>query len=107
MNNIYHQYYSFALTKGTNVFSTIPLPATPAAIILITTTASYSGCYHSHLYNWMAQPQLAATTVTAGFGNAVVAYGYAMTGTVITSCSSATIVTTTLFKSNIFTGAQF
>jgi len=55
----------------------------------------------------MAQPQLAATTVTAGFGNAVVAYGYAMTGTVITSCSSATIVTTTLFKSNIFTGAQF
>ncbi len=30
-----------------------------------------------------------------------------MTGTAVTSCASAAVVTTTLFKSNIFTGAQY
>jgi hypothetical protein len=59
LNNIYHQYYSFALAKGTATFGTVSLTTTliaPATIILISITAAYSGCYHSHIYNWMAQP---------------------------------------------------
>jgi hypothetical protein len=55
----------------------------------------------------MAQPQVGATTVIGGFGNNVVAYGYAMTGTAITSCAAATVVTTTIYKSNVFYGAQY
>lgn len=55
----------------------------------------------------MAQPQVAATTVVAGFGTSAVAYGYAMSGTAITSCAAVSVVTSTLFKSNIFTGGQF
>jgi len=30
-----------------------------------------------------------------------------MTGTAVTTCALNTVITTTLFKSNIFTGAQF
>jgi len=59
LNNIYHQYYSFPLSKGTATYSSTTVTSTAAAIapvILITITAAYSGCYHSHIYNWMAQP---------------------------------------------------
>jgi len=112
MNNIYHQYYSFTLAKGTAAFSTLTiiviLPITPAPVATSTATIGYNACYHSHLYNWMAQPQVAVTTsVTGGFGSGVVAYGYAMSGTAVTSCTSATVVTTSLFKSNTFYGAQY
>jgi len=113
LNNIYHQYYSFALTKGTATFSTVSVVVIQIAIpttssqTTISILAAYGGCYHSHLYNWMAQPQLAVTTQYGGYGNSVVGYGYAMSGTAVTSCTSATVVTTTLFKANIFTGAQY
>jgi hypothetical protein len=57
----------------------------------------------------MAQPTLSSTavvtSVTAGFGNSVVGYGYAMVGTATTSCVAATIVTTTLFLKSVFYGA--
>jgi hypothetical protein len=61
------------------------------------------------MYNWMAQPVVAATAVTDGLGEAVVAYGYAMSGTSITACTAATIVTTTLYISGTkaFSGARF
>jgi hypothetical protein len=90
--------------------------AIPAVIAVTSSsnaiTAAYSGCYHTHIYNWMVQPSLATTailtSVTAGFGNLVVAYGYSMVGTSATSCVVSTIVTTTLFvKSATFAGAQY
>jgi hypothetical protein len=61
------------------------------------------------MYNWMGQPAIAATTIIDGIGDAVVAYGYAMSGTSITACTAATIVTTTLYTSatKVFTGARF
>jgi hypothetical protein len=61
------------------------------------------------MYNWMAQPAIAATTIIDGLGEAVVAYGYAMSGTSITACTAATIVTTTLYISatKAFSGARF
>jgi hypothetical protein len=111
MNNIYHQYYSFTIAKGSSIFSTITgtniIAAGNIITTLITTATLYSGCYHTHLYNWMAQPQLAATTIYAGFGNSAIAYGYAMTGTAVTTCAAVTVVTSTLFKTTIFNGAQF
>jgi len=113
MNNIYHQYYTFSLTKGTSTFTTVAItvtaPIIPAPVPTISVAASYGGCYHSHIYNWMAQPQVSGSTptITSGFGNSVVAYGYAMTGTAVTSCTAAAVVTATLFKTNIFTGAQY
>jgi hypothetical protein len=60
LNNIYHQYYSFTLSKGTATYAAFT-HISPATIIIITSilisiTAAYTGCYHSHLYNWMAMP---------------------------------------------------
>jgi hypothetical protein len=107
LNNIYHQYYSFTISKGTATYGTTIVTIIPTPVTLVSITAAYGACYHSHLYNWMAQPQVAATTVTGGFGTSTVAYGYAMSGTAVTSCASATVVSTILFKSNIFTGAQY
>jgi hypothetical protein len=51
----------------------------------------------------MTQPVLnAPTTVTTGFGSAVVGYGYAMTGTTITACTqnaaNLLVTSTTVFK---------
>jgi hypothetical protein len=64
-----------------------------------------------HIYNWIAMPTLsstsAVTSVTAGYGSAVVGYGYAMVGTATTACAVATIVTTTLFATSKFMGAQY
>jgi hypothetical protein len=57
----------------------------------------------------MAQPQTASSSVIAGFASNLVAYGYAMSGTAVTSCAAATIVTTTLYSTTAktFTGAQY
>jgi hypothetical protein len=52
MNNIYYQYYSFSITKGSNTFSTTFTYATGSTGNKVTSTVS--GCTHSHLYNWMA-----------------------------------------------------
>jgi hypothetical protein len=64
-----------------------------------------------HIYNWIAMPTLATTSivtsVTTGFGNAVVGYGYAMVGTATTACAVSTIVTATLFATATFKGAQY
>jgi len=110
MNNIYHQYYSFTIAKGTATFATATYTVTgaiPATASVSAITAAYAACYHTHLYNWLAQPQVAATTVTGGFGNSAIAYGYAMSGTAVTSCIMTATIYASLFKSNIFTGAQF
>jgi hypothetical protein len=121
LNNNYYQYYYIALTKGTATYTaigqTVPthtdaaIATNSVAAILSTITNVYSGCWHMHIYNWIAMPTLsstsAVTSVTAGFGNAVVGYGYAMVGTATTACAVATIVTTTLFTSSKFYGAQY
>jgi len=88
MNNIYHQYYAFVLTKGSNAFASVSITVGTAISILIGSTAVYTGCHHSHLYNWLAQPAISTTTAVAGFGNSAVAYGYAMTGTTVTACAN-------------------
>jgi hypothetical protein len=77
--------------------------------LLRTINNVYNGCWHSHIYNWIAMPTIATTSivtsVTSGFGNAVVGYGYAMVGTTTTACAVSTIVTSTLFASSVFKGA--
>jgi hypothetical protein len=52
MNNIYYQYYSFSITKGSNTYSTTftYAPSTTGNKV----TVAVNGCTHSHLYNWMA-----------------------------------------------------
>jgi hypothetical protein len=56
-------------------------------------TYAFNACVHSHTRNWMAQPFLTTPGLSAGFGNAVVGYGYAMTGTTDAACALATVVT--------------
>jgi len=118
LNNNYYQYYYVALTKGTAAVSTTTTSYTtdnnPAGVIasaLITITNVYNGCYHMHIYNWIAMPSLVSTTaltsVTSGYASAVVGYGYAMTGTATTACAVSSIVTSILFLTNKFYGAQF
>jgi len=41
----------------------------------------------------MAQSQMTTSGVNAGFGSAVVGYGYAMTGTTDATCAAATAST--------------
>jgi hypothetical protein len=102
MNNIYYQYYSFTIAAGT----VTPTPAvTPVPAF---TTTSYSPCYHEHLYNWMAQPQVGTPALLAGMGDALVAYGYAMTGASLTACAKDTIVDSIYSATTkIFTGAKY
>lgn len=105
------------ISATAGIYTLTVAPAAITTVIAVTVpynavTAAYSGCYHTHIYNWMVQPSLATTailtSVTAGFGNLVVAYGYSMVGTSSTSCVVSTIVTTTLFvKSATFVGAQY
>jgi len=61
----------------------------------------------------MAQPWATTSGTSAGFGNAVVGYGYAMTGTTDAACTAATTTilaaTGSMYvkgtASNTFTGA--
>lgn len=46
----------------------------------------------------------AVTSLTNGFGDAVVGYGYSMVGTATTDCTVSAIVTTTLFTGTAFVG---
>lgn len=97
LTNIYYQYYSFTAPKGTITYGTSPAPNVAHA---------YTGCTHSHLYNWMGTPRFTANAL-AGIGDSMVAYGYAMSGTTLAACAIPTIVTTTLFSTTIFNGARF
>lgn len=56
----------------------------------------------------MATPVMGTAAVQAGLGNAVVAYGYVLTGTAVTSCVN-TIATATLYSATAktFSGAQY
>lgn len=127
LNNNYYQYYSSALTAGTWAYApaatTITYTAavttgTPAPAVVGTTAAStitvaYTGCYHSHIYNWIAMPSMSAagavTSATNGFGSAVCAYGYSMVGTATTDCAVSAIVTTDIFVTTgtLFKGGRF
>lgn len=51
LSNIYYQYYSFTAAKGAYTFGTSPAPNIAHA---------YTGCTHSHLYNWMGTPRFTA-----------------------------------------------
>merc|ERR1711982_5930 len=78
-----------------------------------TITVAYTGCYHAHIYNWLAMPSMSATgavtSATNGFGSAVCAYGYSMVGTATTDCAVSAIVTTDIFVTTgtLFKGGQF
>merc|ERR1719240_2057065 len=66
LNNNYYQYYTAALSAGTWAYAsasntitytvTGPVSGTTSAI-----TVTYSGCYHAHIYNWLAMPSMSAT----------------------------------------------
>lgn len=119
LNNNYYQYYSSALTAGTWAYAPAANPITyTAAAPAVTTptstvTVAYTGCYHSHIYNWIAMPSMSATgavtSATNGFGSAVCAYGYSMVGTATTDCTVSAIVTTDIFVTTgtLFKGGQF
>merc|ERR1719386_148177 len=122
LNNNYYQYYSSALTAGTWAYSpaataieyTAASGGTPAVTGSTTAiTVAYTGCYHSHIYNWIAMPSMTAagavTSATNGFGSAVCAYGYSMVGTATTDCTVSAIVTTDIFVTagTLFKGGQF
>jgi hypothetical protein len=101
------------LTGGTRTYAAIgSIVAYDTGLILSGTltsvTAVYTGCWHSHIYNWIAMPSMSAagavTSVVNGFGDAVVGYGYSMVGTATTDCTVSAIVTTDLF---LTTGTEF
>lgn len=106
MNNKYYQYYTYDIAAGTKSFAA----ASPKAAITGTNPAhtyAYNACSHTHLYNWMAVPVMGTASTTAGLGTAVVAYGYVLTGTAVTSCAN-TIATGTLYTSTkTFIGAAY
>lgn len=118
LNNNYYQYYTAALSSGTWAYAagaqTITYTASPAATTTSSTiTVAYTGCYHAHIYNWLAMPSMSATgavtSATNGFGSAVCAYGYSMVGTATTDCAVSAIVTTDIFVTTgtLFKGGQF
>lgn len=118
LNNNYYQYYNAALTAGTwayspNAITVTYVAATPTTADVSTITVAYTGCYHSHIYNWIAMPSMTAsgavTSATNGFGSAVCAYGYSMVGTATTDCTVSAIVTTDIFVTTgtLFKGGQF
>ena len=108
MNNKFYQYYTFDVAAGTKAFAA----ATPVAPLTATTnpahTYTYAACSHTHLYNWMAVPVLGTSAVQSGLGTAVVAYGYVLTGTAVTSCVNAA-ATGTLYTATTkaFSGAAY
>jgi hypothetical protein len=59
MNNKFYQYYTFDINAGTKAFAA----STPiAGAGSIAHTYAYAGCYHTHLYNWMATPVMGSST---------------------------------------------
>lgn len=119
LNNNYYQYYSSALTAGTWAYSpaanTITYTAAAPAVTSTTSTSTlaFTGCWHSHIYNWIAMPSMSAsgavTSATNGFGSAVCAYGYSMVGTATTDCTVSAIVTTDFFVTTgtLFKGGRY
>jgi len=106
------------MTGGTRTYAAIgSIVAYNTGLILSGTLISvagvYSGCWHSHIYNWIAMPSMsgagAVTSVVNGFGDAVVGYGYSMVGTATTDCTVSAVVTTSLFVTTgtLFKGGQF
>lgn len=106
MNNKYYQYYTFDIAAGTRSFA-LGSPVSPDANNPAHTYA-YAACSHTHLYNWMAVPVMGTAAVQAGLGTGVVAYGYVLTGTAVTSCAN-TIATATLYSATAktFSGAAY
>jgi len=106
MNNKYYQYYTYDIAAGTKTFAA----ASPASSATANPahTYAYNACSHTHLYNWMATPVMGTSAVTSGLGTAVVAYGYVLTGTAVTTCVNA-IATGTLYSSTAktFSGAAY
>jgi len=127
LNNNYYQYYYTALTAGTWAFTAAVTnsitylkddPGASPAVTAVqgqtsTIAVAYSGCWHSHIYNWIAMPSMSATAAVTsasnGFGSAVCAYGYSMRGTATTDCVVSSIVTTDLFPSggSTFVGGAY
>lgn len=104
---MYHEYFQFTMSKGTVAFAAFTYTTIPAATIGTAATYAYKGCYHAHLYNWMAQPQIGSLTSVAGLGNSGASYGYQMTGTAVTACTMTTVTTTSIYKTNVFYGGQW
>jgi len=104
MNNKYYQYYTYDVDVGTRAYAA----ASPIATTSPNYVLTYSACYHTHLYNWMAVPVVGTAAIQAGLATAVVAYGYVLSGTAVTSCVN-TIATGTLYSSTLktFSGAQY
>ncbi len=42
------------MSKGAVTFASLAYTTIPAATTGIASTYAYKGCYHAHLYNWMA-----------------------------------------------------
>jgi hypothetical protein len=99
MNNKFYQYYTFDINVGTRAFGT----GAPIAGTIYTYT--YYGCTHTHLYNWMAVPAIGTPSLTAGLGNSVTAYGYALSGTAVTACTNS--MTASVVSSKVFLAAQY
>jgi hypothetical protein len=55
----------------------------------------------------MAVPVMGTSAIQAGLGTAVVAYGYVLTGTAVTSCVNAIATATLYTTSKTFTGAAY
>jgi hypothetical protein len=54
MNNIYYQYYSFTLAKGTAAYPTVTVGSSTTGTTVKYADNGLNACTHSHLYNWMA-----------------------------------------------------
>lgn len=66
LNNKYYQYYSFPIAFGSVTWAAnSPVTISPN----FAGTFKYSGCYHTHLANWMATPAIVSATSVAGLGN--------------------------------------
>jgi len=66
LNNKYYQYYSFPIAFGSVTWAAnSPVTISPN----FAGTFKYSGCYHTHLANWMATPAIVSATAVAGLGN--------------------------------------
>jgi hypothetical protein len=66
MNNIFKQYYSFTVAAGTvSIAASTPVDGA-ANSGSNDHIYAFNGCYHIHLYNWVAQPVIGTAAATAG-----------------------------------------